>query len=160
MQGNEKDGRASSDAKVGYSFREGEAAGSWQRRGVDARRLEDSRELWIAIARVPLPGVECGRIGYVTVLKSTLGGSIMRATMLWVIGGVAAVSVASAQVGTAVKESAKAVSESAQDVGNQIKAATETGAEKEVSKAKAHIHRAKAKAHRHEAKEAVKAATK
>ena len=82
----------------------------------------------------------------------------MMKKLLIAVAGVALVSVASAQVGTAVKESAKATSQGVQEAGDQAKAAVESGTSKQVDKAKAHAHKARAKAHRHKAKEAADAA--
>jgi hypothetical protein len=61
-----------------------------------------------------------------------------------------------AQVGTTVKESAKATSEKTQQVGDEAKASVQSGSDKAVTKAKAESHKAKAHAHGHAAKEAAK----
>ena len=61
-----------------------------------------------------------------------------------------------AQVGTTVKESAKATSEKTQQVGDEAKAAVQSEPNKSVTKAKADTHKAKAHAHAHAAKEAAK----
>ena len=61
-----------------------------------------------------------------------------------------------AQVGTTVKEGAKATGEKAQQLGDQTKAAVSSQPSKSTSKAKAQVH--KAKAHNH-AKTAKGAAT-
>jgi hypothetical protein len=61
-----------------------------------------------------------------------------------------------AQVGTAVKESAKATGEKAQQVGDEAKASVSSQPDKSVDKAKAHTHKAKAHAHAHTAKDAAK----
>ncbi|MBS0580710.1 MAG: hypothetical protein JSR36_15745 [Proteobacteria bacterium] len=61
-----------------------------------------------------------------------------------------------AQVGTTVKESAKATSEKAQQIGDEAKASVESQPSKSVDKAKAQTHKAKAHAHAQAAKEAAK----
>ena len=61
-----------------------------------------------------------------------------------------------AQVGTTVKEAAKATGEKVQEVGDQAKASVESQPDKSVDKAKAHTHKAKAHAHAHASKEAAK----
>ncbi len=61
-----------------------------------------------------------------------------------------------AQVGTTVKESAKATGEKAQQVGDEAKASVESQPSKSVDKAKAQTHKAKAHAHAHAAKDAAK----
>ena len=74
------------------------------------------------------------------------------------VAAVAALACGSAfaQVGTAVKESAKATGEKAQQIGDQSKAAVESQPDKTVDKAKAQTHKAKAHAHAHAAKDAAK----
>ena len=73
---------------------------------------------------------------------------VMRAT--WEV-----CNLAFSQVGTTVKEGAKATSEKAQQLGDQAKASVESQPDKTIDKAKAQVH--KAKAHHH-AKKAKKAA--
>ena len=65
-------------------------------------------------------------------------------------------SVAFAQVGTAVKEGAKATSETAKQGGQNVAGAVTGEPEKTVHKTKAAVHKAKARAHAHAAKAAVK----
>lgn len=65
-------------------------------------------------------------------------------------------SVSMAQVGTTVKEGAKATSEKAQQVGDETKAAVSSEPKKSVDKAKAHVHKAKAHHHAKKAKDAAK----
>ena len=60
------------------------------------------------------------------------------------------------EVGTAVKQGAKATAEKTEQVGDQAKAAMESQPNKTVDKAKAQIHKAKAKAHSTAAKDAMK----
>ena len=74
---------------------------------------------------------------------------------LVMIATCAVCNLAFAQVGTTVKEGAKATSEKAQQLGDQAKAGVESQPNKTIDKAKAHVH--KAKAHHH-AKKAKKAA--
>jgi hypothetical protein len=64
--------------------------------------------------------------------------------------------VALAQVGTTVKEGAKATGEKAQQVGDETKAAVSSQPSKSVDKAKAHAHKAQAHSHAKTAKEAAK----
>ncbi len=75
----------------------------------------------------------------------------------WVVGValLAAWSAGVAQVGTTVKEGAKATGEKAQELGDRTKAAVASEPHKSVDKTKARVH--KAKAHHH-AKEAGQAA--
>jgi uncharacterized protein YfaP (DUF2135 family) len=65
-------------------------------------------------------------------------------------------SVALAQVGTTVKEGAKATGEKAQQYGDQAKAAVSSEPNKSVDKAKAQVHKAKAHHHAKVAKDAGK----
>jgi uncharacterized protein YfaP (DUF2135 family) len=65
-------------------------------------------------------------------------------------------SVSLAQVGTTVKEGAKATGEKAQQYGDQAKAAVSSEPNKSVDKAKAQVHKAKAHHHAKAAKEAGK----
>ncbi len=64
----------------------------------------------------------------------------------------------SAQVGEAVKESAKATAEGTKEVSDQAKAAVHSNPEKGTYKARAKLHKANARYHRHRAKAAAKAA--
>ena len=61
-----------------------------------------------------------------------------------------------AQVGTTVKEGAKATGEKAQQIGDQAKASVESQPNKSIDKAKARVHKAKAHAHAQAAKDAAK----
>jgi hypothetical protein len=63
---------------------------------------------------------------------------------------------AQAQVGTTLKEGAKATAEKAQEVGNEAKAAVASEPAKSIAKAKAKAHRAKAAYHAKKAAEAAK----
>ena len=70
-------------------------------------------------------------------------------TSKWVVG-VALLAVwgaGYAQVGTTVKEGAKATGEKAQEIGDKAKAAVASEPNKSIDKAKAKVH--KAKAHHH-----------
>jgi len=75
-------------------------------------------------------------------------------TVVAVIAAVLLSNVCVAQVGTTVKEGAKATGEKAQEYGDQAKAAVSSQPTKAVSKAKAQTHKAKAHGHAHAAKEA------
>ena len=61
---------------------------------------------------------------------------------------------ASAQVGEALKESGKAIGQSAQEGGDKLKAAMSSQPNKAVNNAKAEVHKTKAHYHRHKAKKA------
>ena len=63
---------------------------------------------------------------------------------------------AMAQVGTTMKEGAKATGEKAEQYGDQAKGAVSTQPSKTVDKAKAQVHKAKAHAHAKAAKDAAK----
>lgn len=65
-------------------------------------------------------------------------------------------NMADAQVGTTVKEGAKATGEKAQQYGDQAKAAVSPQPHKAESKAKAQVHKAKAHDHAKSAKDAGK----
>lgn len=65
-------------------------------------------------------------------------------------------SVAFAQVGTTVKEGAKATGQKAEQLGDQAKASVEGQPDKSIDKTKAQIHKAKAHHHAKAAKEAAK----
>jgi hypothetical protein len=65
-----------------------------------------------------------------------------------------------AQVGTAVKEGAKATGETAKQVGDDVKGAVSSEPDKSIDKTKAKAHKAKAHQHAHAAKEAAKEAVK
>jgi len=66
---------------------------------------------------------------------------------LFVIAALAIAMGAHAQVGTTLKEGAKATSEKAQEVGDEAKAAVSSEPAKSIAKAKAKEHRAKARYH-------------
>ncbi|GAC1310196.1 MAG: hypothetical protein NVSMB10_17820 [Steroidobacteraceae bacterium] len=83
---------------------------------------------------------------------------MMMKKLLIAIAGTALVSMASAQVGTAVKESASATSEGAKEAGDNMKAGTESGMDRSMDKAKAKGHKARSRHHRHRAKAAADAA--
>jgi len=61
-----------------------------------------------------------------------------------------------AQVGTTVKEGAKATGEKAQQIGDEAKASVESQPNKSIDKAKARTHKAKAHVHAQAAKDAAK----
>ena len=84
-----------------------------------------------------------------------LKGDSMKKVLL-LIGLSLACSVALAQVGTTVKEGAKATGEKAQQYGDEAKAAVSSQPSKSVSKAKAHAHKASAHQHAKSAKDAAK----
>lgn len=65
-------------------------------------------------------------------------------------------SVSLAQVGTTVKEGAKATAQKAKEVGDNTKAAFASEPDKAIDKTKAHVHKAKAHHHAKAAKEAAK----
>ncbi len=69
-------------------------------------------------------------------------------------------SVAFAQVGTAVKEGAKATSEKVQQGGQTVAGAVTSEPNSTVHKVKAKVHKAKARAHGTAAKEAAKEVVK
>jgi hypothetical protein len=75
-----------------------------------------------------------------------------------ILVGIAALACGSAfaQVGTTVKEGAKATGEKAEQIGDQAKASVESQPNKAIDKAKAHAHKAKAHAHAQAAKDAAK----
>jgi hypothetical protein len=72
------------------------------------------------------------------------------------VAALALCNVSLAQVGTTVKEGAKATGEKAQQYGDQAKAAVSSEPDKAIDKAKAQAHKAKAKHHAKNAKEAAK----
>jgi hypothetical protein len=74
--------------------------------------------------------------------------------LLLVAATCAICNVALAQVGTTVKEGAKATSEKTQQYGDQAKASVESQPDKTIDKAKAEEHKAKAHHHAKKAKEA------
>jgi hypothetical protein len=82
----------------------------------------------------------------------------MRKVMLGtaVFAALTVCSVSLAQVGTTVKEGAKATSEKAQEAGDETKAAFSSEPNKSLNKAKAKVHRAKAHYHAKAAKDAAK----
>jgi hypothetical protein len=61
-----------------------------------------------------------------------------------------------AQVGTTVKEGAKATAEKAKEAGDNVKGAMSSQPDKTIDKTKAKVHKAKAHAHAKAAKEAAK----
>ena len=73
-----------------------------------------------------------------------------------IVAALALCNLAYAQVGTTVKEGAKATGEKAQQYGDQAKAAVSSEPDKTVDKAKAKVHKAKAHHHAKEAKDAAK----
>lgn len=75
---------------------------------------------------------------------------------LFLIAGLAIALGAQAQVGTTLKEGAKATSEKAQEVGDEAKAAVTSGSTKSLAKTKAKEHRAKAAEHAKKAATAAK----
>jgi len=78
----------------------------------------------------------------------TLTSALVAAVLIW--------NVADAQVGTTVKEGAKATGEKAQQYGDEGKAAVSTQPNKAADKTKAQVHKAKAHNHAKSAKEAAK----
>jgi len=72
------------------------------------------------------------------------------------VAALALCNISLAQVGTTVKEGAKATGEKAQQIGDQTKAAVSSEPNKTVDKAKAQVHKAKAHHHAKEAKDAAK----
>ncbi len=61
-----------------------------------------------------------------------------------------------AQVGTTLKEGARATSQKAQEVGDEAKAAVSSQPSKSIDKAKAHSHKARAHSHAKNARNAAK----
>ena len=90
--------------------------------------------------------IRCGHNGEMSLMKKVL---LAFATL-------ALCNVSMAQVGTTVKEGAKATAEKAKEVGDEAKAAVSSEPEKSVDKAKAKVHKAKAHHHAKAAKEAAK----
>ncbi len=84
----------------------------------------------------------------------------MKKLCVFVISTLAFSALAQAQVGTTVKEGAKATSEKAQQLGDQAKASVESQPQKTIDKAKAQVHKAKAHHHAHKAAKAAKETTK
>ena len=74
--------------------------------------------------------------------------ALVAAVLIW--------NVADAQVGTTVKEGAKATGEKTQQYGDQAKAAVSSQPDKAANKAKAQVHKAKAHDHAKSAKDAAK----
>ncbi len=76
----------------------------------------------------------------------------------WLVLAAAAIvsNAAFAQVGTTVKEGAKATAETAKEAGDNVKAAVSSEPDKAIDKSKAKAHKAKAHAHAKAAKEAAK----
>jgi hypothetical protein len=77
-------------------------------------------------------------------------------TVVSIVAAALVSNVCLAQVGTTVKEGAKATGEKAQEYGDQAKAAVSTQPTKANSKAKAQTHKVKAHEHGHAAKDAAK----
>ena len=75
---------------------------------------------------------------------------------LFLIAALALALGAQAQVGTTLKEGAKATSEKAQEVGDEAKAAVSSEPAKSAAKAKAREHHAKARYHAKKAADAAK----
>jgi hypothetical protein len=73
-----------------------------------------------------------------------------------ILAAVLVCNVALAQVGTTVKEGAKATGEKAEQYGDQAKAAVSSQPNKAVDKTKAQVHKAKAHQHAKTAKDAGK----
>ena len=76
--------------------------------------------------------------------------------VLVTLAGCLVCTAAVAQVGTTVKEGAKATSEKSQQLGDQAKASVESQPDKAIDKTKAQVHKAKAHHHAKKAKEAAK----
>ncbi len=70
------------------------------------------------------------------------------------LGALAVSGLVSAQVGTTVKEGAKATSQKAQQIGDEAKGSVSSEPDKSVDKAKAHVHKARAHHHAKKAKKA------
>ena len=77
-------------------------------------------------------------------------------TLVSIIAVALSSNVCLAQVGSTIKEGAKATGEKTQEYGDQAKAAASSQPTKATSKAKAQVHKAKAHGHAHAAKEAAK----
>jgi len=75
---------------------------------------------------------------------------------LWAIVAIAMTGAAWGQVGSTVKEGAKATGEKAHEIGDHVKGAVSSEPDKSVDKAKANVHKAKAHHHARKAKEAAK----
>jgi hypothetical protein len=73
-----------------------------------------------------------------------------------ILAAVLVCNVSLAQVGTTVKEGAKATGEKAQQYGDQAKAAVSSQPNKAADKAKSQVHKAKAHEHAKTAKDAGK----
>jgi uncharacterized protein YfaP (DUF2135 family) len=78
----------------------------------------------------------------------TLISTLVAAVLVW--------NVADAQVGTTVKEGAKATGEKTAEYGDQAKAAVSSQPDKAADKAKAQAHKSKAHGHAKTAKDAGK----
>jgi hypothetical protein len=74
--------------------------------------------------------------------------STLAAVLIW--------NVADAQVGSTLKEGAKATGEKSEQYGDQAKAAVSSQPNKAANKAKAQVHKAKAHDHAKSAKDAAK----
>lgn len=77
-------------------------------------------------------------------------------TLISVLAAVLVWNVADAQVGTTVKDGAKATGEKAAQYGDQAKAAVSPQPNKATDKTKAQVHKAKAHNHAKSAKDAAK----
>jgi hypothetical protein len=73
---------------------------------------------------------------------------------VWLVAALAIWNLSAAQVGTTVKEGAKATGEKAKEVGDRAKAAVSSEPDKTIDRAKAEGHHAKAHYHRKRAKHA------
>jgi hypothetical protein len=77
-------------------------------------------------------------------------------TVVSILAAVLLSNVSLAQVGSTIKEGAKATGEKAEQYGDQAKAAVSSEPSKTTNKAKAQAHKAKAHEHAHASKEAAK----
>ena len=80
----------------------------------------------------------------------------MAARIVASLAALALAGAAFAQVGTTVKEGAKATSQKAQEVGDNVKGSFQSGPRKAATQAKAEVHHAKAHVHAKTAKDAGK----
>jgi hypothetical protein len=69
------------------------------------------------------------------------------------------VSAASAQVGTAVDQSARATSERSKEAGDEVRGSMSSQPHRSIDKSKARMHKARARHHAHVAKKAARDAT-
>lgn len=79
----------------------------------------------------------------------------MKKALLLIVVSMACTA-AFAQVGTTIKEGAKATGEKAEQYGDQAKAAVSSQPSKSVNKAKAQVHKSRAHAHAKTAKDAAR----